>query len=153
MDIHAKLNDMGLKLPPAPKPGAVYVPAVQAGDLVIVAGQVPFVEGKVVQTGPVPSATSIAEAQAAARVCALNGLAVIDQHLGGDWSRFVRLVRLGVFVNSDDAFTEQHIVGNGASQFLVDLLGEVGQHARAAIGVNTLPLGSSVEVEMMAQVR
>ena len=153
MNIHAKLKDMGLSLPAPAKPGAVYVPAVRVGDLVFVSGQVPFVDGKVILTGPVPSAASIEDAQNAARVCALNGLAVLDNHIGGDWTRFVRLVRLGIFVNSDDAFTQQHIVGNGASQFLVDLLGDSGTHARAAIGVNALPLGSSVEVEMIAQVR
>jgi len=153
MDIHAKLAEMDLKLPTPAKPGAVYVPAVRVGDLVFVSGQVPFVDGKVSLTGPVPSKASIEMAQQAARVCALNGLAVLDHHIGGDWTRFIRLVRLGIFVNSDDTFTEQHIVGNGASQFLVDLLGDAGTHARAAIGVNALPLGSTVEVEMIAQVR
>lgn len=153
MDIHAKLTALGLKLPAAPKPVASYVPAVRAGDLVFVSGQLPMSEGKLMAKGPVPSAVSLEEGQAAARQCALNALAILGDQIGGDWSRLVRIVRLGVFVSSDNGFTDQPKVANGASDLLGQIFGAAGQHARAAVGVNTLPLGATVEVELIVQVR
>ncbi len=153
MDLIAKLKSLGLELPAAPKPVAVYVPAVRTGNLVVISGQLPFKDGKLLATGPVPSKVSLEAAQHAARQCALNALAVVGDQIAGDWSRLVRIVRLGVFVASDDAFTDQPKVANGASELIGELLGEPGRHARAAVGVNTLPLGATVEVEMMAEVR
>ena len=153
MDIHAKLKSLDLPLPPAPKPVAAYVPAVRTGNLVFVSGQLPMRDGKLMATGPVPSAVKLDDAQLAARQCALNALAILDEQLSGDWSRLVRIVRLGVFVSSDDAFTDQPKVANGASEFLGQLLGDAGRHARAAVGVNVLPLGATVEVELIAEVR
>ena len=129
------------------------MPAVTAGGFVFVAGQIPVVDGKLTATGPVPSSVSVEQARAAAQQCLLNGLAVVDAELGGDWSRFVRVVRLGAFVCSDDTFTGQAQVANAASELLGRLFGALGEHARAAIGVNALPLGASVEVELLVQVR
>ena len=129
------------------------MPAVTAGGFVFVAGQIPTVDGKLLAAGPVPSSVSIELARAAAQQCLLNGLAAIDAQLDGDWTRFVRVVRLGAFVCSDDTFTGQAQVANAASELLARLFGPAGEHARAAIGVNTLPLGAAVEVELIVQVR
>ena len=152
MNIHQKLAELHLTLPPAPKPVAAYIPAVTAGGLVFISGQLPLDQGKLLSAGPVPSAVSIEQAQAAARQCALNAMAVLDQELAGDWSRFIRIVRIGVFVACEAGFTEQAKVANGASEFLALVLGEAGRHARATVGVPALPLGATVEVEMTVQV-
>lgn len=151
-DLPGRLAERGLKLPAAPKPVAAYVPAVVAGDLVYVSGQLPMVDGKLICTGRVPEAVSLDIARDAARQCALNALAVVGDVIGGDWSRLRRVVRVGVFVASDSGFTDQAKVANGASEFLVDLLGEIGRHARAAVGAAELPLGAPVELEMIAQI-
>ena len=153
MDIHAKLAALGLTLPTAPKPVAAYVPAVRTGNLIFVAGQLPLSNGQLLATGPVPSAVTPEAANAAARQCVLNGLAIVGDQLGGDWSKFVRVVRLGVFVASDNTFTQQPKIANGASELLGQIFGDAGQHARAAVGVNVLPLGATVEVEMMVEVK
>jgi len=153
MDLHAKLDAMGLKLPAAPKPVAVYVPAVWTGNLIFVSGQLPMRDGELICTGPVPSAVSLEQAQAAAKQCALNGLAVVDAMIDGDWSKLVRIVRLGGFVQCDDGYGDQSKVINGASEFVGELFGEAGRHARAAVGVNSLPLAASVELEMIVEVK
>jgi enamine deaminase RidA (YjgF/YER057c/UK114 family) len=153
MDIHVKLASLGLALPAAPKPVAAYVPAVRSGNLVFVSGQLPMKDGSLLATGPVPSACSLEVGMAAARQCVLNGLAVLGDQLGGDFSRVVRVVRVGAFVQSDAGWTEQPKVANGGSELLQQLFGEAGRHARAAVGTNALPLGASVEIEMVVEVR
>ncbi len=153
MDIHAKLASLGLKLPEAPKPVATYVPAVLTGNLVFVSGQLPMSMGKLLAVGPVPSVVGLEAAQAAARQCVLNALAIVGEQMDGDWSRLARIVRLAVFVQSDNGYTEQSKVANGASDLLGQVFGPLGTHARVAVGVNALPLGATVEVELMAQVR
>lgn len=153
MDIHAKLAELGLSLPAAPKPVAAYVPAVRSGNLVFVSGQLPMKDGQLTATGPVPSKCSLEAANAAARQCVLNGLAVLGDQIGGDFSRVVRVVRVGAFVQSDDGWTEQPKVANGGSELLQQVFGEAGRHARAAVGTNALPLGASVEVELLVEVR
>ncbi|MCH2132575.1 MAG: RidA family protein [Phycisphaerales bacterium] len=147
------LDTLGIVLPEAPKPVASYVPAVRAGNLLYISGQVPFRDGSLVFTGPVPSKTSLEEAQEAARICAINALAVARGALDGDLDRVEQIVRLGVFVASDPSFTDQPKVANGASDLMVEVFGPAGQHARAAVGSVSLPLGASVEVEMILQVR
>ncbi len=147
-----RLKDLNLVLPAAPKPVAAYIPAVRSGNLVFVSGQLPFLDGKLMATGPVPSHISIELGQAAARQCIVNGLAVLADQLGGSLDRVVRIVRVGVFVCSDPGFTEQPKVANGASELLQQLFGEAGRHARAAVGSVALPLGASVEVELLAEV-
>ncbi len=153
MTFEQQLAALGLTLPPAPKPVASYIPAVRTGNLVFVSGQLPFKDGQLMATGPVPSACSVEAAQAAARQCVLNGLAVVGDQVGGDFSRVVRIVRVGAFVQSDDGFTEQPKVANGGSELLQQLFGEPGRHARAAVGTNALPLGASVEIELLVEVR
>lgn len=149
--IAARLQQLGITLPMPPKPVAAYVPAVRSGGLIFVSGQIPFREGKLICTGPVPSRVSIEEACAAARQCALNALAILAAEVR-DLDGIQRIVRLGVFVCSDPGFTDQPKVANGASELLVEIFGEAGRHARAAVGSVALPLGATVEVEMIAEI-
>ena len=151
-DINNRLKDLGITLPTPPKPVAAYIPFVRTGNLIYTSGQIPLLDGKVICTGPVPSAVSLDQARAAARQCALNGLAIISGALDGDLNRVKRIVRLGVWVCSDAGFTDQPKVGNGASELLVEIFGEAGRHARAAVGSIALPLGATVEVEMLVEV-
>ncbi|QOV91140.1 RidA family protein [Humisphaera borealis] len=148
MSIRNALSRLGLELPPAPEPAGSYVPAKRVGDLVFVAGQLPMREGKLIATGKVPSACSIEQAQEGARQCVLNALAAVKS-LDVNLDRLAGVVRVGVFVCSEDGFTEQPKVANGASDLLVELLGPTGQHVRAAVGTNVLPLGAAVEVEFV----
>lgn len=150
--IQTRLQQLGITLPTAPKPVAAYVPAVRTGNLIFVSGQIPMAEGNLIAIGPVPSAVSIEQAQAAARQCVLNGLAVVQQLMDVNLDDIRRIVRLGVFVCSDAGFTEQPKVANGASELLAEIFGDLGRHTRAAVGSIALPLGASVEVEMLVEV-
>ncbi len=152
MTVEAKLANLGLSLPTPPKPVAAYIPCVRTGNLVVVSGQLPMAAGQLLATGRVPSVVDLEQAQECARQCVLNGLAILKAELDGDWSGLVKVVRVGVFVQSDDGFAEQPQVANGASQLLVDVLGDAGRHARAAVGVNALPLNAPVEVEFTFEV-
>ena len=150
--VNDRLESLGIRLPEAPKPVAAYVPSVQTGDLVYVSGQVPFSEGALLATGTVPSQVSPEQAIAAARQCGINALAVLDAHLEGNLDRVRRIVRLGVFIASDVGFTGQPQIANGASELMLEVFGDAGRHARAAVGSVALPLGASVEVELVAEV-
>ncbi len=152
MSIEEKLAELGLTLPEAPKPVAAYVPAVRSGNLVFVSGQLPFAAKTLLATGSVPDQVALDVAHSAAKQCVLNGLAVLKAELDGDLSRLRRVVRIGVFVQSQDGFTQQPAVANGASELLQTLLGDAGKHARAAVGVNALPLNATVEVEFTFEV-
>lgn len=148
--IAAKLAELGLALPVAAAPVAAYVPAVEVGGLLHISGQLPFDEGKVM-TGRVGQDRDLAYAQMAAERCALMLVAQMNQALDG-LDRVVRIVKLGVFVNSSVDFTDQAKVANGASELMVALFGEAGKHARSAVGVAVLPLGAVVEVDAIVQV-
>jgi len=152
MSIEARLAELGLILPAAPKPVAAYVPCVRSGNLVLVSGQLPIAAGKLLMTGRVPSVVDLEQAQECARQCVLNGLAILKAELDGDWSRLVRVVRVGAFIQSDSGYGGQPQVANGASEFLVALLGDAGKHARAAVGVNALPLDAPVEIEFTFEI-
>jgi enamine deaminase RidA (YjgF/YER057c/UK114 family) len=152
MFIEKTLAEMGLHLHEAPKPVAAYVPAIRTGNLVLVSGQLPFTAGQLLAEGRVPSRVSVDQAQEAAVQCVLNGLAALKSELGGDLSGLKRVLRVGVFVQSDDTFHDQPLVANGASELLEKLLGENGRHARAAVGVNALPLNATVEIEFLFEV-
>ena len=143
-----KIAELGLTLPEAPKPVAAYVPAVRTGDLVFVSGQGPF--GMDLR-GQVGSAVTIEQAQEAARVTCLNGLAVIKGEVG-ELSKVKRIVKLTVYVASAPGFGDQPQVANGASELLEQIFGEAGRHARAAVGVAELPFGIPVEIEFVAEV-
>jgi len=149
MSIESKLKSLGITLPSVPGPFGAYVPAKRSGGLVFVAGQLPMKDGKLLATGQVPSRCSVEAAQAAARQCVINALAAV-RTLGDDvFDRLSGVLRVGAFVSSDTNFTQQPTVANGASEFVVQLFGDAGRHVRAAVGVNTLPLDSSVEVEFI----
>jgi len=151
MTVEEKLRAMGLELPEPPKPVASYVQCVQTGNLVFVSGQVPRVKGELPYRGKVGAELSIEQGQQAARACALNALSQVKQEIG-DLARLRRVVKLTVFVASASGFQEQPKVADGASQLLAELLGEKGQHARATVGVNELPLGVAVEMDMIVEV-
>jgi enamine deaminase RidA (YjgF/YER057c/UK114 family) len=153
MSIEAKLTELGLVIPAPPKPAGSYVPCVRTGNLLIVSGQLPFAAGQLLFTGKVPSPVDMEAAQGCARQCVLNGLAILSGELGGDWSRFVRVVRIGVFVQCEDGYTQQPQVANGASELLTQIFGDAGRHARAAVGTNALPLNAPVEIEFTFEIR
>ncbi|MEB3329304.1 MAG: RidA family protein [Candidatus Sericytochromatia bacterium] len=141
------LTSLGITLPEAPKAVANYLPAVRCGDLVVVSGQLPLVDGALTCTGKLGADVTIEAGYAAARQCAINALAAVNGLIDGDWSRVAQVVRVGGFVASAPGFTDQPKVVNGASDFMVEVFGEPGRHARAAVGVAELPLGAAVEVE------
>ena len=150
--VQNRLQTLGLTLPPPAAPLAAYVPVVRTGQLLFVSGQVPLSGGELTARGPVPSACSLEDAAAAARLCVLNGLAAAAATLDGDLDRIRRVVRVGVFVASEPTFIDQPKVANGASELLQEIFGESGRHARAAVGSVSLPLGAAVEVEMVLEV-
>jgi len=151
MTVSENLQRLGVKLPSAPRPVGSYVPACQAGDLVFVSGILPFQEGKILQPGKVGRELSVEEGAANARVAAINGLAILQQELG-DLSRIKRIVRLTGHVASAEGFGDQPAVINGASDFLVEVFGEKGRHARLALGAFELPLHAPIELELIVQV-
>lgn len=151
--IEDRLKTLGIALPkPAPAAGN-YAPVLDVDGWIYVSGQLPMVDGKLVSTGKVGADVSAEDAYAAARTCAINALALIREALGGHDAALeaIQIVRVGGFVASAPGFTQQPKVINGASDLLVEVLGERGRHARAAVGVAELPLGASVEVEVVAR--
>jgi enamine deaminase RidA (YjgF/YER057c/UK114 family) len=147
-----RLAALGLTLPPVTAPVAAYVPAVRTGSYVYVSGQLPVVDGKLPATGKVGDAVSAADAAGMARTCALNALAAAADAAGG-LDAIVRIVKVLGFVASAPGFNGQPQVVNGASELLIEVLGEAGRHARSAVGVAELPLDAPVEVELIAEVR
>jgi len=152
-DILARLSEHGVHFAgPSPSPIASYVPCVQTGNLLFVSGQLPRKDGQLIHVGRLGHNVTVEEGQEAAKWCAVNGLHVAHTHLGS-LERIKRVVRVGGFVRSSDGFSDQPKVINGASDFLLSILGpEVGKHARAAVGVSELPLGVAVEVEFLFEV-
>jgi enamine deaminase RidA (YjgF/YER057c/UK114 family) len=138
VDVEARLARLGLTLPDAPAPAANYVPFVIARGLVFIAGQAPVVNGKYASVGRVGAEVTLEAAQAAARLCAVNVLAQVKAAAGGDWSRVTRCVRVCGYVSSAPDFFEQPKVLDGASDLIVQALGEAGKHARSALGVLAL---------------
>jgi enamine deaminase RidA (YjgF/YER057c/UK114 family) len=146
-----RLARLGLQLPSPPAPIAAFEPYVRLGDIIYTSGQIAARDGLLVAKGRLGAEVDIAAGQDAARACALNVLAQL-QAAAGSLDAVTRLVKLTVFVASTDEFVQQPQVADGASQLLLDVLGAAGAHARSAIGVAALPLGSPVEVEAIAQV-
>ena len=147
----ARLAELGIRLPPVAAPVASYVPAVRSGQFVFTSGQLPFVDGGLRRTGKVGGSVDVEDAAHDAKVCALNGLAAIHELVGLD--AVARVVRVVGYVASAEGFTGQPRVVNGASELLGKVFGEAGQHARSAVGVAELPLGSPVEVELHVELR
>jgi enamine deaminase RidA (YjgF/YER057c/UK114 family) len=148
--IEERLAELGIELPPAAAPIASYVPVVVSGDHAYVSGQVPIEDGRLLSSGSVGADLSVEQGQAAARRCALQALAALRDMLGT--LNGIRVVKLDVFVASAPGFTDQPMVANGASDVLVEIFGDEGRHARTSVGVTALPLGSSVEVAVIARI-
>lgn len=149
--VESRLKELGHELPPCPKPMASYVPWVRAGNLVFVAGQGPMRDEKPTHVGYVGKDLTLEQAQEAARVACLNVLAAAKDAVGS-LDKIKRVVKVTGFVRSAPGFTDQPKVINGASDLLVQALGEKGKHARAAVGCNELPMGISVEIEAVLEV-
>lgn len=150
--IDQKINDLGYELSGAPAPLAEYIPAIQSGQIIFTAGQIPMEKGSLKYSGKVGKDLTIDEAKKAAELCAVNGLRVI-KNLIGDLDKIERVIKVTVFVNSSDGFTDQPKVANGASKLLFEIFGEKGRHVRSAVGVNELPINAAVEVELMVQLK
>jgi len=145
--IESRLAELNIHIPEAAAPAANYVPYTLTGTLVFVSGQITIENGEIRYRGKVGEDFSVQEAQKAARLCALNLVSQLRAACGGDLDRVRRVVKLGGFVNSAPDFNEQHLVINGASDLMVEVFGDAGRHARAAVGVSALPLGVAVEVD------
>lgn len=150
--IDARLKELGIELPQASAPVANYVPYTIAGNLVLISGQVTLWGGKVEYIGKLGREIGIEDGQKAARLCALNILTHLKNACGGDLDRVKRVVRLGGFVNCTPEFIDQPQVVNGASNLMAEVFGDAGRHARAAVGVASLPFGVAVEVEAMFEI-
>ncbi|GLK80799.1 RidA family protein [Methylopila turkensis] len=148
--IEAKLGELGVTLPTPAAPVANYVPAVRTGQQLFISGQLPMGPGGVSLTGRLGDGVAIEDAQAAAKLCAINILAQARAALG-DLDRVTRIVKLGAFVASTPEFADHAKVVNGASDFLVEALGDKGRHARSAVGVAALPLGAAVEIDAIIE--
>lgn len=146
-----RLAELGLTVPEVPKPVAAYIPAVRTGNYVYTSGQVPMRDGELITTGKVGGEVTPEEAVECARQCALNALAAVRSEIG-ELSNIVRIVKVVAFVASTPDFTGQPGVANGASELFGEVFGDIGQHARSAVGVPVLPLDAPVEVELLVEV-
>ncbi len=149
--IEEKLESLSISLPTPPKPAGSYIPVVVSKSLVFVSGQIPIKDGKVAFVGKVPSEQSIENAQEAAKLCAINALALLKAELG-NLDKIQKIVKVSGYVNSEQNFSEHPKVINAASDFLYEVFGEKGKHTRIAIGANSLPLDSSVELDMIVEI-
>ena len=153
MTVADRLKELGITLPPPATPGGNYTPANLVGHTLYVAGQLPTQDGQLIAKGKVGAEVTVEQAADAARIATLNALSAADNALDGGLDAIEALTRITVFVNGVPDFDQQSIVANGASDLIVEVLGEAGRHARNAIGVGSLPRGSSVEVETTFKVR
>ncbi len=148
-----RLKEMNVTLPQLAAPVANYVPAVISGTMLYISGQLPYGDGGAMIKGHLGRDVSLEQGRDAARTCALNIVAQVSTALGGNLDRVVRCVKLGGFVASAPEFTDHPKVINGASDFIVEVFGDAGRHARAAVGVAALPLGAAVEVEAVFEIK
>jgi enamine deaminase RidA (YjgF/YER057c/UK114 family) len=149
--IEQRIIDLGFLLPETAKPLAAYIPAVQSGNLVFTSGQLPMIAGSLAETGKVGGSVSPERAKELATVCALNALAAVKIVIG-DLDKIKRIVKVVGFVSSTPEFSGQPAVVNGASEFLGEVFGDKGIHARSAVGVAVLPLDAPVEIELIVEV-
>ncbi|MDO8550543.1 MAG: RidA family protein [Ignavibacteria bacterium] len=150
--IEEKIKELGYQLPEAPKPVAAYISALKVDKLVFTSGMVPFVKGELKYKGKLGKDIMIDEGKKASEVCALNCLAAIKGVIN-NLDDIEQVVKLTVFVNSTESFTNQPQVANGASELMEKIFGEKGKHVRSAIGVNELPLDAAVEIEMIVKIK
>ncbi|MEN3184738.1 MAG: RidA family protein [Atribacterota bacterium] len=152
MEVRKRLTQLGLELPPPPQPRGAYVPGLRIGEFIWTSGQLPSVGGELRYKGKLGVHLGVAEGYEAAKLCVLNCLSVVE-YIAGTLDTVEQVVRLVGFVASGEGFTEQAQVLNGASELLLDLFGEKGKHVRCAVGVQELPLGAPVEIELLVRVR
>ncbi len=145
------IEKLGYKLPQAPKPAAVYVPAVRVGDIIYVSGQTPKEDNELLYKGKLGKDFTVDEGYEAARICILRALSAVEAEIE-NLDKIKRIVKLTGYVNSTDDFEEQSKVINGASELLEEIFGEKGKHARVAVGTNSLPGNAAVEIELIVQV-
>ena len=148
--IEDRLRELSIELPTPPSPAGSYIPVVTTGNLAFVSGQIPMKEGKVIFEGKVPEQQSLESARDAAKICIINGLAQLNANLGS-LDKITKFVRISGFVNSNPEFTEQPKVVNAASDLLVEVFGDMAKHSRIAVGVASLPLNSTVEIDMVVE--
>ena len=146
-----RLEELKIELPETPKPLAAYIPALHAGSFIYTSGQLPMKNG-VLTAGKVGKEVSTEEAQNAARTAVINCLSAVRSVLGS-LDKIGQIVKITVFVNSAEGYTDQPLVANGASELLLQIFGEVGKHTRSAVGVSELPRNAAVEVELIASVK
>ncbi|MBL4590792.1 MAG: RidA family protein [Phycisphaerales bacterium] len=146
-----KLQGLQITLPTAPKPVASYLPARRSGNQVFISGQIPFEQGELIATGLVPSMVNMETAVRCARACTLNALACLKAEIG-DLGLVTGVVRVGVFVACDPDFGGHPQIANGCSDLLVEIFGDIGKHARAAVGCASLPLNAPVEIEFLFEI-
>ena len=149
--IDEKLKSLNITLPSPPKPAGAYIPVVRSDKTVFVSGQIPIENGKVAFKGKVPTVQSLEQAQKAAKICVINALSQLKSELGS-LDKISRILRVSGFVNSEPDFTDQPKVINAASDLLFEIFGEKGQHSRIAVGVASLPLGSTVDIDMIVEI-
>jgi len=150
MSVYEKLKALDITLPPMTPPVAAFVPFVRTGNLIFVSGHIAKKEGKA-WAGKLGADISVPQAKDAARAVAIDLLGALHEATG-DLNKIKRFVKLLIMVNCTEDFTEPHLVANGASEFLIELFGEAGKHARSAVGMQQLPMGSCVEIELIAEV-
>ena len=148
--IENKLKELDIEIPTPPNPAGSYIPVVTTGNLAFVSGQIPMKEGKVLFEGKVPEKQSVDSAREAAKICIINGLAQLKANLGS-LDKITKFIRISGFVNSESDFTEQPKVINAASDLLVEVFGNMAKHSRIAVGVASLPLNSTVEIDMVVE--
>ncbi len=153
MIIEARLKELGITLPEPPQPVASYVPFTISGNIVFISGQVPIADGAVKYVAKLGADGGVEVGQAAAQLCAINVLAQLKAACEGDLDRVTRCLKLGVFVNATPDFTQQPQVANGASDLIAAVFGDAGKHARAAVGVGSLPRGVAVEVDAIFEIK
>ena len=152
--IEEKLSSIGIRLSSPPQPIGSYIPVVQSGNLIFVSGQIPLVKGTLPENykGKVPSKVSLIDAVQASRQCTINGLEQINKFLG-NLERVSKIIKITGFVNCDPSFKDHPKVIDGSSDLLLEIFGEKGKHTRVAIGANSLPLDSVVEIDMVCEVK
>jgi enamine deaminase RidA (YjgF/YER057c/UK114 family) len=148
--IEKRLKELSIKIPTPPNPAGSYIPIVTTGNLAFVSGQIPMKDGRVMFEGKVPEKQSLDSARNAAEICIINGLAQLKANLGS-LDRITKFVRISGFVNSNLDFVEQPKVINAASDLLVKIFGDMAKHSRIAVGVASLPLNSTVEIDMIVE--
>ena len=148
--IEEKLKEIGITLPIPPNHAGSYIPVVTTGNLAYVSGQIPIKDGKIVFSGKVPVEQSIESAQEAAKLCIINGLSQLNSYFGS-LERITKIVKIYGFVNSTPDFSEHPKVINAASDLLVEIFGDMAKHSRIAVGVASLPLNATVEIDMTVE--